>query len=273
MGGEPLLHPRLIEILTAARESSVADRVRLVTNGLLLPRYDAALWRNVDEVEISIYPGHSLSPGDLATCERYAAEHGVLLRTKYFDRFRETSAELGTDDAGLVARIYKTCNIAHAWSCHNVDDGYFYKCPQSVMLPLALDAPHLPPHQDGLKIEDIPSFAQTLLEYLSSAQPLHACRYCLGSVGKLFEHQQISRKSWRDPQRRTTEELLDREFLEVLEEKPGSSWLCTRGDLQDPRNATLVDRLGLGAAPLRPPGQDASSATTDRAHGQPPGVH
>src|SRR5437868_3286182 len=73
------------------------------------------------------------------SCRSRADAHGVLLRAKQFDRFRESHALHGTEDDALVGRIYRTCNIAHAWSCHNVEAGYFYKCPESLLLPAVLD--------------------------------------------------------------------------------------------------------------------------------------
>ncbi len=41
LGGEPLLHPRLTEVIAAARQSALAGRIRVVTNGILL-------WRMTD---------------------------------------------------------------------------------------------------------------------------------------------------------------------------------------------------------------------------------
>lgn len=36
VGGEPLLHPQLLDFLRVAKESQIADRLILVTNGVLL---------------------------------------------------------------------------------------------------------------------------------------------------------------------------------------------------------------------------------------------
>src|SRR5947209_7095120 len=44
VGGEPLLHPQLDRILTAVRTSGVADRIVVVTNGILLPRMQPEVW-------------------------------------------------------------------------------------------------------------------------------------------------------------------------------------------------------------------------------------
>ena len=56
LGGEPLLHPNLPDVMRAARESQVADKLEIWTNGLLLPRMERVVWEMVDGVRISLYP-------------------------------------------------------------------------------------------------------------------------------------------------------------------------------------------------------------------------
>src|SRR5262245_36595574 len=41
LGGEPLLHPHLVELLDAARRSGIAAKLRVLTNGLTLHQADA----------------------------------------------------------------------------------------------------------------------------------------------------------------------------------------------------------------------------------------
>jgi hypothetical protein len=146
-----------------------------------------------------------------------------------YEYFRESLSEFGTTDDELVKRIYRTCRIAHHWRCHTVQDGYFYKCPQSFFLPTKLGGSKLRVEDNGIKIEDTAEFGQRLLNYLESQAQLPACRYCLGSVGKLFQHEQVSRKHWAEYQQRRTEDLIDIEYLELLEhiekiDPSGSSW-------------------------------------------------
>src|SRR5262249_58572664 len=37
LGGEPLLHPNLLDIMMAVRESHIAEKIEITTNGVLLP--------------------------------------------------------------------------------------------------------------------------------------------------------------------------------------------------------------------------------------------
>ncbi|MDR3303857.1 MAG: radical SAM protein [Treponema sp.] len=60
LGGEPLLHPRLIEVLDIARKHFTLSRIELVTNGLLLLKMTEPFWEkcqiNTIHVSISHYP-------------------------------------------------------------------------------------------------------------------------------------------------------------------------------------------------------------------------
>jgi len=63
-------------------------------------------------------------------------------------------------------------------------------------------------YRNGIKIDDAPDFRDRLLSYLKSPEPLPACRNCLGSSGKWFEHQQVGREEFRQAQGLATEDLI-----------------------------------------------------------------
>jgi organic radical activating enzyme len=226
VGGEPLLHPALGEVVAAVRRSGITDRIRVLTNGTVLARMTPAAWDGIDELHVSLYPGHLVPPEERRRWNLVAAEHGVEVEWLRFDHFRESYSEIGTDDAALVRDIYRTCQIAHLWDCHNVVDGQFYKCPQSYFVA-ALVGGEVEPGRDGVAITDRASLGAEIAAYLASEEPLQACRNCLGSVGRLFAHRELPRPAFRAEQARPTEELLDREFLELLRSgDPGASNGC-----------------------------------------------
>jgi hypothetical protein len=230
LGGEPLLHPALLDVIDAVVLSGVTDRIRVVTNGVLLSRMPAAFWSRAAEVYVSVYPGHDMSPLEREHCLEQARAAGCTLEFLYFDRFRESYAELGTKNAALVQRVYDTCQVAHRWRCHNVEGPMFFKCPQAHRLPPNLPGSGLDVRRDGVPIEDVADLKHRLLAYLERPDPLDACRFCLGSVGRLFPHEQ-RRVAWRDPQRSPVEALIDWEFLRVLErEDPEADNLCVRAE-------------------------------------------
>ena len=223
LGGEPLLHPDLTGVLRAVRASGISDTIRVITNGLLLARVPTGFWELIDEVSVSVYPGREPGEGAISAATRLAGQHGVELRMKYFNYFRESYSELGTGDTALVDRIYRTCQMARVWRCNTILNGSLYRCPQSAFLPSALGRQNAREDMtDGLPITDASGFAQRLLSFLESPEPLGACVNCLGSVGRLFEHSQTQRPAWRSHQRHHTEELMDWQHLSTLERNPGT---------------------------------------------------
>lgn len=53
-GGEPCLHPRLLDICALTRRSWPKSRIRLITNGYLLDRFDPAGWFEFGDFEIQV---------------------------------------------------------------------------------------------------------------------------------------------------------------------------------------------------------------------------
>lgn len=227
VGGEPLLHPRLLDVVAAIRRSGVTERIRVISNGSLPHRMTPKFWAALDEVHISIYPGKEPSQTTLDVLQKQATKSGKCLVIKRFDKFRETYAERGTEDSVLIARIFNSCQIAHTWRCHTVAHGYFFLCPQSVFVPMLLHGFDDRTHpSDGLKISTDPLFGRELLEFLERDEPLTACASCLGSVGRIFKHEEVSRSDWRECQQYQTEELVDFTYLEQLEINPDAHNGC-----------------------------------------------
>jgi organic radical activating enzyme len=213
VGGEPLLHPDLISIVHEVRRTGVVDGVYLVTNGVLLPRKDVDFWREFDWVEVSLYPGKSLSEEEQATCEAYAREAGTKLTFRRRHNFRTSYSEIGTSDARLTRAIYRTCGVAHDWRCHTVAGGRFYKCPQSYFLPQVLDGCAGDADADSIPIDESEHLGQKLLAFLESREPLETCRHCLGTAGKEIAHTQVKRAEFRSLQQLPTEELIDPQLI------------------------------------------------------------
>jgi len=231
LGGEPLLHPELMQIIEGITESGISEYVTVCTNGMLLENMSDLFWRKVDQIKISLYPGYRIAPHRIKRYCLRAEKFGVKLILRYINRFRESYSELGTTDKKLIQRIFSTCQITHSWGCYTVHEGYFYRCSLSLLLPLylpELQLKNLP--KDGLKLEDKPDFAHRLQHFLQSDVPLAACQYCLGSVGKRF----FPERSAAGPSenRFTSEELLDRRYLkfyEIYGNRRFSPWLRQLG--------------------------------------------
>ena len=208
-GGEPLLHPDICSVIEAVRTSGISERIRILTNGLLLPRMTNLFWESIDELEISVYPGSRIDSAMIKTFREKADRFGVLLEVFRFEAFRRSFSRQGTDDDALVRRIYRSCKSAHVWGCHYVEDGYFYKCPQGAFIPRMLDLPEAERTRDGIMLRSDPALLGELHAYLTSSEPLQACRNCLANAGIRRPHNQVRPQDWLSHQDEPTESLLD----------------------------------------------------------------
>jgi RIO kinase 1 len=84
-----------------------------------------------------------------------AEAHGVILDVSLVNNFRYAFSQTKNGSPDLVDRIFRTCQIAHVWRCHTVENGRFYRCPPSVFIPEAEGDPAALTGRDGLLISDV----------------------------------------------------------------------------------------------------------------------
>ena len=204
MGGEPLLHPEITEILGVLRATGISETIRLFTNGLLLHRMTDDFWRALDHLTISSYSSAPVKPEHLRLVGDKAREFEVVLNVKPVDRFSEVMASERRADVAATQAVYEACWLRHR--CLVVRGGVFYKCTRAAyqrdfrerldVKGRELDA--LPePGDDGVALDAL-DFEDRLLAYLNADQALSACRYCHGSSGPLVDHAQLSRRDVRE---------------------------------------------------------------------------
>lgn len=191
VGGEPLLHPRLLECLEVARESQIAPTISLTTNGILLQRQDDALWRLLDHMTLSIYPKPELSEATLGWIRSQADRFGVELNVKRQDRFEVIHRAEPRADPEATAQIFDRCWLRRR--CHTVREGKFFTCtvPQHFHNFWHGDPPYA--ELDGFPLTPRPGLADALRRYLERAEPLTACARCYGGTGVLEPHRQLTR--------------------------------------------------------------------------------
>jgi len=195
IGGEPLLHPDLVALLTIAKASHISKVITLVTNGVLLHNAPAAIWGLIDRLWVSVYPRVALQV-DLDDVRRRCEENGIVLDRRDIQVFKQTLVNTKIEDPALVQQIFDRCMIAHRWRCYTIHEGRFYKCSPAPFMAarlklrgVAFSAP-----DDGVPIDEVPGLSERLQAYLSCTQPLAACSYCLGASGFEFPHRQLKRR-------------------------------------------------------------------------------
>jgi len=193
LGGEPLLHPQLLDFLRIARTVGISNTITLVTNGVLLHQAPPELWSLIDRLWVSVYPKVTLRL-DLESIRVLCKQHGVLPDIRMIESFHQTIVNHKNGNPALVQRVYDRCKLAHEWMCYTLYDGYFYKCAPAPFLAKRLARRGLSPGpaSDGVKLTFDPELREQLRAYLSCEQPLEACSYCLGSSGAELSHHQLN---------------------------------------------------------------------------------
>ena len=204
MGGEPLLHPEITEVLRAIPRTGIADTVRLFTNGLLLSKMDDAFWDALDQLTVSSYSSAPVKPDHLAMIVEKARRFDVILNVKHVDHFSEvmSSVRRPADDATTQA-VYDACWLRDR--CLIARDGRFFKCTRAAYLrdmqarlrlggePFDEASAAREWERGGVPL-DAPELGARILAYMNDDQPLPACRVCLGSSGPLVAHHQLRRR-------------------------------------------------------------------------------
>lgn len=193
LGGEPLLNPQISSIVALARHAAIADRVVVTTNGLLLSGQDDAFWRDVDAIEVSVYPAtRNQVLKELDRVVERAWEAKTELHLLPSPCFKQVTLTEPIDNS-LCDQVFSQCYFKNF--CHTLRAGRLYRCGPSTNIPEKLALCHptadiLP--DSGFILKASPNLMDDLEAYLCSEIPLPACRFCLGSSGAEVPHRMLA---------------------------------------------------------------------------------
>ena len=178
MGGEPLLHKDIVEIIEITRNNFKKCKITLVTNGILLDRMTANFWEACKNNKVII----NITPYPIKINFQKIMEQSKLYSVtvkNYVNLNKKNNMIKGTLDlegSQNAKKMFKKCKDSRY--CHIVRDGKFYICPKvgqinhfnkyfsKNMEVTAAD------YIDIHKINDV----KELLKYKNS--PIPFCRYC-----------------------------------------------------------------------------------------------
>jgi hypothetical protein len=190
VGGEPLLHPQLVDVIECVRDTRITPVISVTTNGLKLGDMPDAFWQAVDALTISRYPRPSL-PADLVAYVEAQAQHfDVRLNWKVQDSFTTMNREPPGTDIAEAQGIYHDCWIRER--CHMIRDGMFYTCTRPAHFH-TLYKGELDFRSDGLPLSDDDGMLDALLTYLQRESPLKACLHCHGGSAPVAPHRIMKR--------------------------------------------------------------------------------
>jgi len=188
VGGEPLLHPRLLDCLAAARGSGIAEIVSLTTNGFLLPRQPTEFWEQLDALTVSLYPVPALPAETIALIDARAAEFGVRLNWKHQDAFVGMDRAERCGDEEENREVWSKCWLRRR--CHMIRGGRFYACTRPAHFQALLGEDFT---TDGVPLHEGPTLAAEIADYLNQPAPLRACSLCLGGDAPSQPHRPLRR--------------------------------------------------------------------------------
>ena len=173
MGGEPLLNPKLHDYIKIARQYFPAAELRIVTNGLLIPKQPDDLWEVMRKchaaMDISPYPPTMEKIEELiAKLDKEGIPYGTI--AEELQNFRKS---LTLSPNHNLEKAVRLCGSAH---CRFLRNGKIAKCP----LPLLIEDFN---HEYGCTIESKDIYdiyaeqsGAALKEKLE--QYADMCRYC-----------------------------------------------------------------------------------------------
>lgn len=188
MGGEPLLHPNIIDFIHISREAFPNTRIEIVTNAIILNIQPDEFWQTCKNYDIIIVPTKYPIKTDYEKAEYLAKSKGV--KYEYygnFDKVIKTSYHIPLDVEGKQDAVTNFLNCFHANNCLFLKNGKLYTCT------VAPNIEHFNKYfgyniplkeNDGIDIYKAQTISN-VLEFL--AKPIPFCKYC-NVKGRTFGH-------------------------------------------------------------------------------------
>jgi GTP 3',8-cyclase len=179
IGGEPTLHPRLVELLKISRKSSICDTLEVWTNGIgLVERYpiNHQFWKSFDLLVLSVYPG-KLIDDDISIIENACYTNGVSIRIMD-ERVHSNWTQLL--DKESANDEYSQLKYDRCWFKNYsrvLDWGYFGRCCTSPFIPQLLQNREF--GSDMIKVDENLT-ERKLRGFLEQSTFMESCRICAG---------------------------------------------------------------------------------------------
>jgi len=186
-GGEPLLHPQLVDYILIAKKHNLSKTVSVVTNGQLLPKQSDEFYSVVDNIVVSFYSKSHVDYDPIFDMlfdkkEKYGFSLDIkeqTLFTKYHLLYKQD------DEATKYA--FKKCWAKDRFNedgCHTLSEGYYYKCSKPIsqerfLKDAKMEIEHDFLKEDGVYLHD-DNLEERLSAYIGSNEPLKSCSYCTG---------------------------------------------------------------------------------------------
>jgi organic radical activating enzyme len=185
IGGEPTLHPQIMDIIRIVQRSGIANTVLTYTNGQAMRHLPDDFYRELDRLVVDPY---KIDAEECQFITDKCATFGLPLEwhETNFNRqiYRNKHApELAND-------LYQ-----HCWYRFNravVDEGYFYRCCAGPFIPKYVLGQAK--EADGLSLEGITE--QKVREYMDQKETPEMCYVCSSNRGVKIGWRETTRERW-----------------------------------------------------------------------------
>jgi cyclic pyranopterin phosphate synthase len=176
LGGEPTLNHDLVDILKTVRDTGIADRTSVWTNGLTARKMKPEFWRAFDQLVVSIYWG-KLADDDIDWITKKCEDEGVEFvgRDERVNPNFMTFLEPKPTNAIMTQKKYDVCSFRRG-NNYAASYGFFFMCCCGPHIPLLVQGRSF--GDDGIKIEGLT--LEQLVAYCERTDPLGACTHCAG---------------------------------------------------------------------------------------------
>ena len=169
MGGEPLLHHELDEILKSCREVFPDSPIDIFTNGSLLSTESESFWTLCRDADITLQVTKYPVQIDYEKAEKIAGEFGETVKTLYHEPLDLSGSQDPT-------RSFMKCS--RAVNCSMLSEGRLYPCTMAGCVQIFNEkfGKSIPlTEHDGINLYEMEN-GDRLLEKLSRPMPI--CRFC-----------------------------------------------------------------------------------------------
>lgn len=181
IGGEPLLHPQITDIIKITRKYLQKSAISIVTNGILLSGRPDTFWKTIKDnniiFDVSVYPvNENIYKKSFELLKKYNIEFHYK-KTDFFLSFLNINGNYNKKSA------FKNCPVK---KCTILYKGYIYHCPITSCLEIYNKKFNTNlKGSNGISIE---KSANEIIKYLKT--PIETCKYCV------FDEDNVKIKKW-----------------------------------------------------------------------------
>lgn len=129
LGGEPLLHPEIVQIMELSRTYLTKEDIVIVSNGLLLPKMPPVFWQTCSRLKIGILLTKYPINFDYSQIEKIAEKNDVSISYTFESQELKTTYHLPLKLDGKLNPYRNYAKCIHANNCVVLREGRLYTCP------------------------------------------------------------------------------------------------------------------------------------------------